>query len=165
MSVLNQMVDYQHHGFLPKCKVCLCLCLCAYELYAFSFITVWIEMHDVFESVGSASSILAGEHIIMMKDGVDVTENFKRGVDIAMEKAKLQGAELALLKSKSPSCGLGIVYDGSFTGKLVDGDGLLGHACRLGGIQCISSDSIREPIVDVEDLFVLARGSTGGHVL
>lgn len=65
---------------------------------------------------------------VMMKDGTDVTENFMRGAEECYNIALALGCELALLKEKSPSCGKGKIYDGSFTGTLTDGDGV---ACEL----------------------------------
>jgi uncharacterized protein YbbK (DUF523 family) len=58
------------------------------------------------------------------KSGADVTEPYARGAEAALRFAKLTGCRYAVLKERSPSCGSGMVYDGSFTGKLVPGDGL-----------------------------------------
>lgn len=60
---------------------------------------------------------------VMMMDGTDVTENFARGREHSYQLALATGARLALLKAKSPSCGKGAIYDGSFSGKLTDGNG------------------------------------------
>lgn len=60
---------------------------------------------------------------VVMKDGTDVTENFVRGMEHTLDIAKACGASLALMKAKSPSCGKGEIYDGSFSGRLTDGNG------------------------------------------
>ena len=60
---------------------------------------------------------------VVMKDGRDVTENFLRGMQSTLDIAEAAGARLALLKARSPSCGKGEIYDGSFTGRLTAGDG------------------------------------------
>ena len=60
---------------------------------------------------------------VVMKDGTDVTENFVRGMEHTLDIAKACGARLALMKAKSPSCGKGDIYDGSFSGKLTEGNG------------------------------------------
>jgi len=61
---------------------------------------------------------------VVTRDGRDVTAAFRRGAEIAGALAERYGARLALLKSNSPSCGSGTVYDGSFTGTLTPGDGV-----------------------------------------
>ena len=61
---------------------------------------------------------------VVTRDGRDVTAAFRRGAEIAGKLAERYGARLALLKSNSPSCGSGTVYDGSFTGTLMPGDGV-----------------------------------------
>ena len=61
---------------------------------------------------------------VLMKDGHDVTENYKRGAEASLDIAKANGVSLALLKARSPSCGKGLIYDGSFSGTLTEGDGV-----------------------------------------
>lgn len=61
---------------------------------------------------------------VVTRDGRDVTAAFRRGAEIAGALAERYGARLALLKSNSPSCGSGTVYDGNFTGTLTPGDGV-----------------------------------------
>lgn len=61
---------------------------------------------------------------VIAKDGVDVTEKFRAGAEAALEAALTHGCKKALLKEKSPSCGKGRVYDGTFTGTLVSGNGV-----------------------------------------
>ena len=61
---------------------------------------------------------------VLMKDGRDVTENYNRGAEASLDIAKANGVSLALLKARSPSCGKGLIYDGSFSGTLTEGDGV-----------------------------------------
>ncbi len=82
-------------------------------------------------------SEIVGERV-MMKDGHDVSENYRRGAQRTLEIARAQGCVTAILKERSPSCGCGKVYDGSFTGTLRDGNGitaalLLSHGIRVLG--------------------------------
>ncbi|WP_415714308.1 DUF523 domain-containing protein [Maridesulfovibrio sp.] len=60
---------------------------------------------------------------ILSNEGNDVTEKFTRGAEEALKLAKLVGSKKAILKARSPSCGIGRIYDGTFSGKLIDGDG------------------------------------------
>ena len=67
---------------------------------------------------------------ILTKEGKDVTDAFVRGADISlkscMEMARISGEEIegAILKANSPSCGVGQIYDGTFSGKLTEGNGV-----------------------------------------
>ena len=61
---------------------------------------------------------------VVNRAGEDVTSQFIRGAEEALRIAKLYGCQVAVLKERSPSCGCGAIYDGSFTGTLVSGDGV-----------------------------------------
>ena len=79
---------------------------------------------------------------VIRKDGVDVTEAFHRGAREALQLARLVGAKTAILKARSPSCGSGKIYDGSFTGKLVDGNGVFAEVCKQNGIEVKTEEEI-----------------------
>ena len=59
-----------------------------------------------------------------MRDGREVTENFLLGAREAYRICTEHGCRVAILKEKSPSCGKGKIYDGSFSGTLTEGDGV-----------------------------------------
>ncbi|MGI5935337.1 MAG: DUF523 domain-containing protein [Oscillospiraceae bacterium] len=59
--------------------------------------------------------------VVLSKNGMDVTENYRRGAEETLRLAKLCGCKYAALKERSPSCGYGKIYDGSFSGTLTDG--------------------------------------------
>ena len=61
---------------------------------------------------------------VIQKDGTDVTAFFEKGANLVAELAKKHNATLAIFKANSPSCGVGNVYDGSFTGTLIAGNGM-----------------------------------------
>lgn len=75
-----------------------------------------------------------GDAVVSCK-GRDVTAEFSRGADAALCLAERYGCTSALLKEKSPSCGSGVIYDGSFTGTLVSGDGLAAERLKKRGIK------------------------------
>lgn len=83
------------------------------------------------------------ENKVICEDGTDVTVNFVRGAEEALKIAKMCGATKAVLKSKSPSCGCGKVYDGTFSKTLVDGDGVAAKLLKENGIEIISSDDYK----------------------
>ncbi len=72
---------------------------------------------------------------VMMRDGRDVTDNYKRGAEAAIELCRTLGIRRAVLKSKSPSCGRGLIYDGSFSGNLISGDGVAAELLSSHGIE------------------------------
>lgn len=61
---------------------------------------------------------------VINKNGVDVTEQFIKGANETLKIANSVNAKYAILKSKSPSCGIGEIYDGTFSGKLISGNGI-----------------------------------------
>ena len=61
---------------------------------------------------------------VMSRDGRDCTREFHIGAEKTLAIAKAHGIKKAILKSKSPSCGCGQVYDGTFSGKLTEGHGI-----------------------------------------
>ena len=83
-----------------------------------------------------------GERVVT-KDGRDVTAEYRRGAEEVLRLAKLYGATVAVLKERSPSCGSGEVYDGTFTGTLTDGFGVTAELLRDNGIRVIGETAIR----------------------
>ena len=92
------------------------------------------------EMQGSAESILKGDGSVVDNNGRDVTQQFIQGAEKSLEKGITSGVEFAILKSRSPSCGIGEIYDGTFTHSLTEGDGIFTHLCKKSGITCVSSD-------------------------
>ncbi len=80
----------------------------------------------------------------MMQDGSDVTENYRRGAEAALSLYRTLGCEAALLKAKSPSCGVGAIYDGSFSGRLTERDGVTAELLKNEGISVFSENEIPE---------------------
>jgi uncharacterized protein YbbK (DUF523 family) len=74
---------------------------------------------------------------VMDRDGADRTEAFRRGAQAVLATAQAYGATEALLQNRSPSCGLGWIYDGSFSQKLVRGSGITAQLLAENGIQVI----------------------------
>lgn len=74
--------------------------------------------------------------------GRDVTAEFDRGAAEALEQAVRHGAHVAILKEGSPSCGSTYVYDGTFTGTRVDGEGVAAELLREHGIRVFSETQL-----------------------
>jgi len=81
---------------------------------------------------------------VIMKDGTDVTANFIHGAKTACKIAAENGAKLALLKERSPSCGCGKIYDGTFTGTLTVGNGVAAEALICAGLQVLGEAYIEK---------------------
>ncbi len=79
---------------------------------------------------------------VMMRDGTDVTENYRRGAEEAYRICVRYGITVALLKERSPSCGRGQIYDGSFTGRLTERDGVTAEHLISHGIRVIGESDI-----------------------
>ena len=73
---------------------------------------------------GGGKEVLAGKARVMNKIGEDVTANFIKGAKETLALAKQNSCSLAVLKARSPSCGCGIIYDGTFSGKFKEGNGV-----------------------------------------
>ena len=82
-----------------------------------------------------------GERVIS-RDGRDVTENYRRGAECALRLCEIYGCKKAILKAKSPACGSGKIYDGSFTGTLIDGDGVTAEYLKKNGIAVVTEEEI-----------------------
>ena len=71
---------------------------------------------------------------VVSNQGRDVTAQYQKGAETALWLARRYDCKAALLKEKSPSCGSGQIYDGSFTGTLVPGDGVAAQLLKEEGL-------------------------------
>lgn len=86
-------------------------------------------------------SEIVGDKVIN-KEGLDVTKNYNIGATISLEKAQTYNCQKAILKAKSPSCGCGKIYDGTFTNTLINGDGVTTKLFKLHNIEVITEEEI-----------------------
>ena len=82
------------------------------------------------------------ENKVYNKSGEDVTDYFNKGAQEVLKIAKLLNVKKALLKAKSPSCGLNKIYDGTFSGKIIDGDGITVQLLKKNNITIITEKDI-----------------------
>jgi uncharacterized protein YbbK (DUF523 family) len=87
---------------------------------------------------GDGAGVLSGNVRVMNQAGHDYTIEFRCGAAAILEMVKKVQPEFVVLKAKSPSCGVGQIYDGSFSGKLRDGDGVTTALLRSVGITVYS---------------------------
>ncbi len=81
---------------------------------------------------------------VRTRSGTDVTEQYRRGAEEALRLCRLYGCEAAVLKEKSPSCGAGAVYDGTFSGTLIEGDGVTAELLASCGIPVYGESRLKE---------------------
>ena len=86
---------------------------------------------------------IVGDRVVN-KEGRDVTAEFARGAKEVARLAQVTGCTAALLKERSPSCGRGQVYDGTFTKTLVEGDGLTARALKELGLTVYGESEIEK---------------------
>lgn len=85
-------------------------------------------------------SEIKGDKVIT-KEGQDVTENFQRGAEETLKLAKEFNVKKAILKSKSPSCGYGEIYDGTFSDQLIKGNGITAELLKQNGIEILTENN------------------------
>ena len=88
-------------------------------------------------------SEICGE-LVLMKDGRNVTENYNRGAQKALEMARENACTVAILKEKSPSCGSGLIHNGLFDGGLIEGGGITAKLLKSQGILVLGESKITE---------------------
>lgn len=79
---------------------------------------------------------------VVNRSGKDVTDSFVKGAEETLKLARLYGCKLAILKERSPSCGHGYIYDGTFSGTKVPGSGVTARLLEENGIHVSGETSI-----------------------
>ena len=111
-------------------------------------VVAFVEGHEVIPVCPEAAAGLGiprvpmeiVDGVLINREGIVVDEPVRRVVQTIVEENP--DAELAILKSRSPTCGVKQVYDGSFSGTLVDGMGVLAQALNAAGIKIIDAEDI-----------------------
>lgn len=88
---------------------------------------------------------------IITRDGQDVTEEYMAGALKAARLAEKHDVLCAILKEKSPSCGCHVIYDGTFGGGLIEGEGLTAEILRKAGIRTFSEDELSDVELLIEE--------------
>ena len=91
---------------------------------------------------GTGLDVLKNKAKVINNKGEDITKRFIEGANLVLKIAKALKVKTAILKSKSPSCGCGQIYDGSFSKKLIKGDGVTTALLKLNNIEIINEDEI-----------------------
>lgn len=115
-------------------------------------VLVFIEGHEVIgicpEQLGGLSTprlpaeIVDG--VVTNKEGVSVDAEFRKGAQSALAAALENKVDLAILQSRSPSCGVKEIYDGSFSGKKIKGQGVFAKLLSAHGIKVLDAEDVAE---------------------
>ena len=82
--------------------------------------------------------------VLMDRNGNNVDASMRKAVAQAMEMIRKEDIQCAVLQSRSPTCGVNQVYDGSFSGKLIEGSGVLAQALKADGYQVIDAEDVEK---------------------
>ena len=112
----------------------------------------FIEGHEVIgvcpEQLGGLSTprLLAEivDGVVTNKEGVSVDAEFRKGAQAALTAALENKVDLAILQSRSPSCGVKEIYDGSFSGKKIKGQGVFAKLLSAHGIKVLDAEDVAE---------------------
>ena len=96
---------------------------------------------------------------VVSSEGEDRTKAFAKGAEETLRLAKLYGCEVAILKERSPSCGNKEIYDGSFTGTVVPGEGVTAELLRKNGVKVFGESELKVLLESIR------RGGDGVSVL
>ena len=108
---------------------------------------------------GAGAEVVLGAARVATPEGEDVTGAFLRGALAAGEVARLTGATKAVLKARSPSCGVGQTYDGSFTRHLRPGSGVTAHVLAESGLELWTEEDVRDGRGPADRLETSERGT------
>lgn len=107
----------------------------------YNLIPICPEIMGGLSTPRAASEIVSGSSVVS-KEGRDVTEQFKAGGMEAVHLAKLYNCKYAILKARSPSCGSGQIYDGTFSKTVTEGDGIAAGMLKEVGVKVFTENSI-----------------------
>ena len=85
--------------------------------------------------------------VVMTKENESVDYEFRKGAEIALKQALDGQIDLAILQSRSPSCGIKQIYDGSFSGKLIEGKGVFAEMLSKAGIKLVDVEELTEQLI------------------
>ena len=86
-------------------------------------------------------SEIQGQRVIS-KEGDDLTAQFEHGAGEVLKLAEIMGCKMAILKQRSPSCGNGLIYDGTFSGTVISGDGITARLLKQNEISVITDEDL-----------------------
>ena len=142
----------------PLCLVSACLCgvPCRYDGNS-SPVEVLVDLHKRGVALAVCPEVDGGLPVprppcervgerVLSRNGEDFTGQFEAGAGYALALAERHGISLAILKERSPSCGSSIIYDGSFSGTRIQGQGVTAALLQENGIRVINEHTAQEAL-------------------
>lgn len=108
----------------------------------YNFIPICPEQLGGLKTPREPSEIKEGK--VFSKSGTDITFNYNKGAEECLRIAKMFDCRYAIFKDRSPSCGGGKIYDGTFSGILIEGDGTAAALLKNHGITVIPESRAEE---------------------
>ena len=106
----------------------------------YEFVLICPEVQGGLSTPRKPSEVIGNK--VVNNIGEDVTTNFVAGANMALELAKKHNCKKAILKGRSPSCGKGMIYDGTFSGNLIKGNGIAAQLLIDNGIEVYTEEEI-----------------------
>ena len=106
---------------------------------------------------GLGGDVLDGRARVLTRDGADVTSHFVTGAGLALERACAYDVRVAILKKGSPSCGSLEIFDGTFTGRRIPGEGVTTALLERHGISVFAENAIEAAAARLAELEVIHR--------
>lgn len=153
-----ERLDHREERAIPKEKILVSACLLGQKVRydgGDSMTDALLLLEERYDLIPMCPEVLGGLPVprppaeillgrVVTEAGRDVTENFREGARLVLDFCLEKGIRKAVLKSKSPSCGKGRIYDGSFTRTLADGDGVTAELLQRNGIEVYSENNFLE---------------------
>jgi uncharacterized protein YbbK (DUF523 family) len=144
--LLGFPVRYDGNGFLPKSEIIKTWLreerLIAYCPEVEGGLTVPRPAAELVG--GDGQDVIAQKARVRSQVGEDLTESYLKGAEKALEIVQVKDIQIAVLKSNSPACGFGKIYDGSFSGKLRPGEGVTAAILSRKGIKIFTENQLSE---------------------
>ncbi|CFW96531.1 Domain of unknown function DUF523 [Syntrophomonas zehnderi OL-4] len=124
-----------HQEFLKLLKQGVLLPVCPEQLGGLTTPRAASEIQG-----GSGKDVLAGQAQVFNKENADLSSYFIKGAQETLRLAQQAGITEAIMQSRSPSCGCGKIYDGTFSGRLVEGDGVTSALLKKSGLKVVNDE-------------------------
>lgn len=82
-----------------------------------------------------------GRRMVMSREGTNCTREYTEGARRTLEICRIAGIRKAILQQRSPSCGCGRIYDGTFSSRLIDGNGITAEMLKANGISVYTAET------------------------
>jgi uncharacterized protein YbbK (DUF523 family) len=117
----------------------ICFVLCPEILAGFSIPRSRLEIKG-----GDGEDVLDGKAKIFTEKGFDITDKMLNAARVVLEFCQKAGVKKVIFKEKSPSCGKNFIYDGTFSGKLIKGKGVVTAFLQREGIEVFSEGEYKK---------------------